>query len=35
MTYRYRGPQYLVISAGGHGKNKSTMGHSVVADTLP
>jgi quinoprotein glucose dehydrogenase len=35
MTYRYRGKQYLVISAGGHGKAHSTMGDSVVAYALP
>ena len=35
MTYRYRGRQYVVISAGGHGKNHSTMGDSVVAYALP
>jgi quinoprotein glucose dehydrogenase len=35
MTYRYHGRQYVVISAGGHGKNKSTMGDSVVAYALP
>jgi quinoprotein glucose dehydrogenase len=35
MTYRYRGKQYVVISAGGHGKNKTTMGDSVVAYALP
>jgi quinoprotein glucose dehydrogenase len=35
MTYRWRGRQYVVICAGGHGKNRSTMGDSVVAYALP
>jgi quinoprotein glucose dehydrogenase len=35
MTYRHRGRQYVVIAAGGHGKNKSTMGDAVIAYTLP
>jgi quinoprotein glucose dehydrogenase len=35
MTYRWRGRQYIVISAGGHGKNKTTMGDFVVAYALP
>jgi quinoprotein glucose dehydrogenase len=35
MTYRYRGRQYIVVCAGGHGKNHTTMGDSVVAYALP
>jgi quinoprotein glucose dehydrogenase len=35
MTYRYHGKQYIVIAAGGHGKNRSTMGDSVIAYALP
>ena len=35
MTYVYRGRQYVVISAGGHGKAQTTMGDSVVAFALP
>ena len=35
MTYRYRGKQYVVICAGGHGKNGTTMGDSVIAYALP
>lgn len=35
MTYEWRGKQYLVICAGGHGKMKSKMGDAVVAFTLP
>ena len=35
MTFRHRGKQYIVIAAGGHGKNKSTMGDMVIAYTLP
>ena len=35
MTYVYRGKQYVVISAGGHGKAHTTMGDSVVAFALP
>ncbi len=31
MTYEWKGKQYLVICAGGHGKMKSKMGDSVVA----
>jgi quinoprotein glucose dehydrogenase len=34
MTYRYRGRQYIVICAGGHGKTHSTMGDSVIAYAL-
>jgi quinoprotein glucose dehydrogenase len=34
MTYRYKGRQYLVISAGGHGKGGTTMGDHVVAYTI-
>ena len=35
MTYRYGGKQYVVISAGGHGKAGTTQGDSVVAYALP
>ena len=35
MTYRYQGRQYVVISAGGHGKGGTKMGDSVVAYALP
>lgn len=35
MTYEWRGKQYIVICAGGHGKMKSKMGDSVVAFTAP
>jgi quinoprotein glucose dehydrogenase len=31
MTYRYKGRQYIVIAAGGHGKAGTTMGDHVVA----
>lgn len=31
MTYEWKGKQYIVICAGGHGKMKSKMGDSVVA----
>ena len=34
MTYVYRGKQYVVISAGGHGKAGTTMGDSVIAYAL-
>jgi quinoprotein glucose dehydrogenase len=35
MTYRAGGNQYVVISAGGHGKLGTKMGDSVVAFSLP
>jgi quinoprotein glucose dehydrogenase len=35
MTYEWRGRQYVVICAGGHGKMKSKMGDAVVAFVLP
>ena len=35
MTYQENGRQYLVISAGGHGKLGTTLGDSVVAFALP
>ena len=35
MTYEWKGKQYIVICAGGHGKLKSKMGDSVVAFALP
>jgi quinoprotein glucose dehydrogenase len=37
MTYRLRpgGKQYVVIAAGGHGKQPTTLGDSVVAFALP
>ena len=31
MTYEWKGKQYIVICAGGHGKMKSKMGDAVVA----
>jgi quinoprotein glucose dehydrogenase len=34
MTYEWRGKQYIVICAGGHGKLKSKMGDTVVAFAL-
>jgi quinoprotein glucose dehydrogenase len=34
MTYEWRGKQYVVICAGGHGKLKSKMGDAVVAFAL-
>jgi quinoprotein glucose dehydrogenase len=37
MTYRLRpdGKQYVVIAAGGHGKQPTTLGDAVVAFALP
>jgi quinoprotein glucose dehydrogenase len=35
MTYSVRGKQYVVISAGGHGKLRTKLGDSLVAFTLP
>jgi len=35
MTYSFKGKQYVVICAGGHGKAGSKMGDSVVAFALP
>ena len=35
MTYQENGRQYVVISAGGHGKLGTTLGDSVVAFALP
>jgi len=35
MTYTLNGKQYLVISAGGHGKMGTKQGDFVVAFTLP
>jgi quinoprotein glucose dehydrogenase len=35
MTYEWKGAQFVVVSAGGHGKMKSKMGDSVVAFALP
>ena len=35
MTYEFGGKQYVVISAGGHGKLGTKMGDSVVAFALP
>jgi quinoprotein glucose dehydrogenase len=35
MTYEWRGVQYVVVSAGGHGKMKSKQGDAVVAFALP
>ncbi|MGA2131396.1 MAG: pyrroloquinoline quinone-dependent dehydrogenase [Bryobacteraceae bacterium] len=34
MTYEWRGKQYIVICAGGHGKMKSKMGDAVIAFKL-
>jgi quinoprotein glucose dehydrogenase len=34
MTYEWKGRQYIVICAGGHGKMKSKMGDAVVAFAL-
>jgi quinoprotein glucose dehydrogenase len=34
MTYEWKGKQYIVICAGGHGKMKSKMGDNVVAFRL-
>ena len=34
MTYRWRGKQYIVICAGGHGRMNSKMGDAVVAFRL-
>jgi len=35
MTYQENGKQYVVISAGGHGKLGTTPGDSVMAFALP
>ena len=35
MTYIFRGKQYVVIAAGGHGKLGTKQGDSVVAFALP
>jgi quinoprotein glucose dehydrogenase len=35
MTYSVGGKQYVVISAGGHGKLGTKQGDAVVAFTLP
>jgi quinoprotein glucose dehydrogenase len=35
MTYSFKGKQYLVIAAGGHGKLGTKQGDFVVAFTLP
>jgi len=35
MTYAWKGKQYLVIAAGGHGKLKSKQGDYVIAFALP
>ena len=35
MTYRHRGKQYVVISAGGHGKVGTRPGDSVIAYAVP
>jgi quinoprotein glucose dehydrogenase len=34
MTYEWKGKQYIVICAGGHGKMKSKMGDSVIAFSI-
>jgi quinoprotein glucose dehydrogenase len=35
MTYMWKGKQYLVISAGGHGKLGSKQGDYLITFTLP
>ena len=35
MTYMWKGKQYVVIAAGGHGKLGSKQGDYVIAFTLP
>ena len=35
MTYSWRGKQYVVIAAGGHGRSTTTLGDYVVAFALP
>jgi quinoprotein glucose dehydrogenase len=35
MTYTWKGKQYLVICAGGHGKLNSKQGDYVMAFALP
>jgi quinoprotein glucose dehydrogenase len=35
MTYRYRGRQYVVIAAGGHGKGGTKQGDAVIAYAVP
>jgi len=35
MTYLFKGKQYVVISAGGHGKLGTKQGDSVLAFALP
>ena len=35
MTYTWKGKQYIVIAAGGHGKLRTKQGDYVVAFALP
>jgi quinoprotein glucose dehydrogenase len=35
MTYAFKGKQYVVIAAGGHGKLSTKQGDSVLAFALP
>jgi quinoprotein glucose dehydrogenase len=35
MTYTFKGKQYVVIAAGGHGKLSTKQGDSVLAFALP
>ena len=35
MTFQEKGRQYVIISAGGHGKLGTTLGDSIVAFALP
>jgi quinoprotein glucose dehydrogenase len=35
MTYVWKGRQYVVIAAGGHGKTDTKLGDQVVAFALP
>ena len=35
MTYSFKGKQYVVISAGGHGKLGTKQGDAVIAFSLP
>jgi quinoprotein glucose dehydrogenase len=35
MTYTFKGKQYVVIAAGGHGKLSTKQGDAVLAFALP
>jgi quinoprotein glucose dehydrogenase len=35
MTYSFKGKQYVVIAAGGHGKLGTKQGDAVIAFSLP